>query len=73
MRIEDFGVSQPCYQELIRAGFTEAEEIVEFLGKLIPGVMVEADWPICLDEILSQIKRLGLWTPEWERKWPSLN
>lgn len=71
MRIEELGLSVKCINALKRSGFTQAEEVIEFLEGWQRGFMFEADWLFCTDEILKQIKAHGFWSEEFERNWPS--
>ncbi len=72
MRIEDLGVSMQCLKELQRAGFTEVEEVVEFLELHGKDAMLLVAWiPICFDELVPQFKRLGHWTTKLDKAWPS--
>ena len=70
MRIEDFHVSEECRRSLKRVGFSTVEEIVEFFevytGSCIP---VNARWLYYHREIISELKRLGLWPTMLDQSW----
>ncbi len=71
VKVENFKVSTRCIGELKRVGVTAVEEIVEFLEAYQHGTMIEAGWLKCFDEIIDELRNLGLWSEELERKWPS--
>ena len=72
MTIDDFNVSEDCRLRLREVGFTAVEEIVEFLEQqAISRGMSAGRWVSCFDEIVEQIKLLGLWSDILEQGWPS--
>ena len=72
MPIENLGVSSDCIRRLKSNGFTQVEELVEFLEGFQFGTMIDgARWLTCFDEIMKQLKVLSLCSEEMERKWPS--
>jgi len=62
MKIEELGVSAECLNKLRRAGFTIAEEIVEFLEQSVgTGASVRIVWGgSCFDEVVDRLKVMAL-------------
>jgi hypothetical protein len=62
MRVEDFNVSEQCLEHIKKSGFETVEQIAELLNQLDGGTFGWADWIMCVDEIVTQLKRLDLWS-----------
>jgi hypothetical protein len=72
MNIEDLGVDTKCLAELRRVGFTEVEEIVEWLEDQVQGrAMIRAGWMKCFSDVVKRLKHYGFWSDELEQAWPS--
>jgi hypothetical protein len=62
MNIEALNVSQQCFSQLQRAGFTTIEEIIEFLDNNWGAMPIESKWLLssCFDEVIDRIKAMGV-------------
>jgi hypothetical protein len=67
MNIEEFGVSDDCFESLNVAGVTQVNEIVSFLEAKQPGDTIGTAWAFHIEEILTRLKNLGLWSPRLEQ------
>ncbi|MBX3084175.1 MAG: hypothetical protein KF716_21250 [Anaerolineae bacterium] len=74
MKIEDFGARAECLDALKRSGFTNVEEVVEFLEMLgsPPASTISGRWIKYFPEIVQQLKVRGFWTQKLESYWPDV-
>lgn len=72
MTIDEFNVSEECRFQLKRVGFREVDDLVELLERAAKGQLrISARWIRHFDEIIEELKNLGLWTETMEQAWQS--